>query len=251
MAKNKTILWILGALGLTGLFFLLKKPTNGLKEEYWASNAHTGKIYHITENGELIKEISIGNNSSVAIDNNTLWYTNEGFWGGIFQIDMDGNRISKITRELFDPEATEIEGVDILNNTLIIVDDNTGNVYNLNKDGTLINILFNTFDIGLTSPQDIAYDNSTDTLWITDNIQDIIYNTTKDGTIISTIDARIFEPNVNQSLQGVAVCGDNLLVSIRQGGIYKITKSGDLIKHISATTFESDENANQIVGVSC
>jgi len=27
MAKNKTIMWILGALGLTGLFLLLKKPT--------------------------------------------------------------------------------------------------------------------------------------------------------------------------------------------------------------------------------
>jgi len=122
----------------------------------------------------------------------------------IVKLSLDGTtKLSEIDLSTIIP-TQDIQGVtvDTSNNTLWVASAIAKEIYNISKDGTLINVISH-------NANGLAYDNRTDTLWIltfNNSGTGVIENITKTGTTIKTYnysgitDADMIHLDTNQNI---------------------------------------------------
>lgn len=169
------------------------------------------KIYHIYPNGKLISSFTIGGGvvpNGIALDTYT---------GNLFVVAENTNRLYQFTRQgvsaaspvdssTWDATvspAPETESVtfDPRTSTLWIVDDSRRKLYNVQKNGTLINEY--ALDGTIAGSQGVVMDLRDFTLWVSDNEDNIIYHITTIGGLLTADNISL--PEVTRNWQGIAL----------------------------------------------
>ena len=217
----------------------ITKPSGisvGFDSTYWVSDDETQKIYNVTFDNVVLREISysdidpsITSISSIDVTNdNKLWFT-ESVQSKIYRYNLDTNDVglSILSGSItgIPGNLDNIQGISVKsNNNFWIVDQTTGDFYEINPFAAVNPFVVTTynksvFDSTATEILDLSYDEVNDELVVVDRANNKWYRiTAATGAMVTNTSLSVLASNVS-FVAGVSVAQDGTLFFVDQGSL--------------------------------
>jgi hypothetical protein len=213
---------------------------------YWVSDDATQKIYHVTFDRDIIKEIAyadidpaITSISSIDVTNDQkLWFT-DPVQSKVYRYNLDTNDVglSILTGDItgIAGNLDSVQGISVkANNNFWIVDKTTGDFYEINPFAAVNPFVVTTynksvFDATATEILDLSYDEVNDELIVVDRFNNKWYRlTAATGAAIASYSLSLLGSNVD-FVTGCSVAQDGTIFFVDQGSlsIYNYTELVD------------------------